>query len=198
MKLQVAPVAGYSLVSIHMEDYNPFKYIDFNQSYSPYFGLQLDLSAPRINEKFSLQLESGITKHYHYAYRHEAHYNSSDHLDVHLTTWFLQNTLTAKYTFPKGKIRPTAAAGILCSVLVGDSSYYSIENVSQDVVRTNEYSDLPVANLQWGWMLQLGMNYHLNWRVTPFMSFRYHRSSGLNYSVKTRIATLALVAGIYF
>ncbi|MDX2443918.1 MAG: hypothetical protein QNK30_08975 [Bacteroidales bacterium] len=197
-RLVVAPLAGIGFSSISFSKHQILTKIHFENNLAPFLGLQLNASAPRINERISLQLASSLSKDYYYGFHQEEFIYSVTILDAHLNTLFLKSSFALKYTFPNGKVRPTVTAGGLMNVLLWGSSGYVAEQVSGQVVSLSAYTDLPINNILWGGFIQLGLDYHLLKEREFFSNLGLDMGKGSSTEASTKLWSVSLSMGTYF
>ena len=213
VKLGIAPVLGYGSSSIRFPTYALLDHMEFESSISPYLGVQLNLNSPRLNEKLYLQLDAGIVRNYFYAFSNVEVESAVHYVDVHLNSLFMHYILAFKYKFPKGRVRPTIAAGGLASHMIKNEIRYIQESQSEGVVYAYETNSLPMAIMHWGGMLQAGLDFELSDDWTCFAQFRYQVGRGSNYEnqfdqpdqgidkpelLVSNLSSFSILIGIYF
>ena len=162
-------------------------------------GINLNFSSPRMGEKLFLQIQAMYTK-YHFF---DVSQSSSSTIERHIKSDALQVGLGFKYEYPKGKLRPTLAAGGAIIWLPGVSykeirSPYSSYAVDKDL-----NSELL------GFEIIPGIHYYLTNGRIVFVQAQYLQCSNDQVIKRTmypnvsdkrtnRIQSLGISAGIYF
>ncbi|MEN8156214.1 MAG: outer membrane beta-barrel protein [Bacteroidota bacterium] len=201
VRLTFAPVAGAGLSSLSFSESNLLgRPSAFKSSPSPFVGVQLQASLPRINEKFSVQLETGVARNNYATQTTTEEYWRIISYDASINANSWQSSLALKYTFPKGGFRPTIAAGGQSAFYFNQESGYTKTVDDNGTVTIEEEDYMPVATPQWGAMVQLGLDYHLLKNIVFFTNFRYQYSKGIDFDFQatTAIHSLSLVLGTYF
>ena len=198
LRARISPVFGMGYYKIGFELVPLFEDMAFDPSLSPELGMQLHLLAPRLNEKISVQFDFLLAKHYHYGYKEEVNGAQSIYYDAHLNTAFLNSGVGFKYTYPKGKVRPTLAFGGLASYLFWSNTGAVAESVLDNTVRTNTTQDLPLTHLLLGLMTELGADMHVRPNFILFAKLRLQRSYGIDNQSSTQLQSISALIGFYF
>lgn len=179
-------------------------------AFYPSVGFLLNATLPRMNEKLTFQASGEIGKSYYYGTGSIPQWIVSEELKLHLVT--MTSSVGVKYTYPKGKIRPTfALRGNAIWLLSKDDKRTVIFEDGADPSMTDLKSFMK-PNLLYGYSLKAGVDYHINSSVIPFLSLGYDDSVGqqtyalgppnspLSYTARARVSarTISLTAGIYF
>ena len=197
---RIAPVVGvnlstFRLVNPYVENYN------FDPSTNLTIGLNLNISLPRINEKFFLQMQAMYTKYYFFGtYNSSPNSISSASSDVHFRTNVLQTGLAVKYEYPKGKWRPTLATGV-SFIYLPDGTIEQITDTDYDGVIHSNTSKFSVStHFMTGFEVTPGIHYYVTPKRIIFMQLQYlrcYRREFVNFSAHMN-QSLGLLAGIYF
>ena len=201
MVLRIGPVIGYDLSTVifwRPKGYAGYWKYDFAPSSNFTVGMNINLSMPRLNEKISLQLQAMYTKNsFLYTYEFPGLL-----VEIDLRSKILQTGLAIKYEYPKGKWRPTLAAGLATIYLPDDKSLeektYSIINGEQ-VLYENKNEDFP-TKFMYGFGILPGVHYYIAKRQIIFLQLQYqqyYKRESVDYP-SNKIRSLGLSAGIYF
>jgi len=173
-------------------------------------GFLFNATLPRMNEKLTIQTSGVIGKSYFQGSGSIPFWISSEELKLNLVTF---NTSTGlKYSYPKGKIRPTIAlkGNAVWLLSKDDKRTVNFEN-GVDLTMTDITSFMK-SNILYGYTLRAGVDYHINSSLIPFLSLGYDDSAGmksctlwrldssLSYAARAKVVmkTISLNAGIYF
>lgn len=178
-----------------------FEVLNTDVSRYPTAGMLLNTSLPKANEKLSFQ----ISCEYGRAYFHNTGIPpfTADFEEIHLHTSILKTKGGFKYTWPKGKLRPTAMAGAHYLRMLINEAVRVEDKVTFNTIYSNKYVDSPHTEKLLGLNFDLGMDYHYNSSFIPFVTLSIEQSRGYgNFTivptVNTKINTLQVHAGIYF
>ena len=83
-----------------------------------------------------------------------------------------------QYKYPKGRIRPTAAAGVLLSFNLDQEFKHVNEQVSTSTVLTREYYETPLITENYGAFISLGADWNLVGKQHLGLDLRYHFFQG--------------------
>lgn len=194
----VAPVAGMSFSNIRFHSDEVLAPTAFEPSISPRLGVVLQFSAPRLNEKISILTEALISKDYFFGYRKEVLPFEVKYYDIHLNTTYWDQSLILRYTYPKGRFRPTLSLGGQMSFLLWSSSKYIQERVKDQIVLTYLDRDLPLGNAMMGLVAELGVDIRLTPKTTIFLNVRAQSGTALNNVLPTNVKSISVLSGIYF
>ena len=154
-------------------------------------GANLNFSMPRLNEKLYLQMQAMYTKYYFfYAYK-----DVQESTDVHIRSNTLKLGLSIKYEYPKGKWRPTLAAGagalLMSSGVIKEVTDHYDLNV--EIRPSTVIYDFPV---KFASSLEIipGIHYYLTPKRIIFLQAQYMQ----RYKDEFFIQSVGLSAGIYF
>lgn len=211
VKFILAPFFSVKSSSVSFDHSLMYEAIDFGRSNYATIGLLLNTSLPKSNRWLSFQtsVELGKNKFYGNAVNPT---NSLRFDEVYIQDVNLIGKAGFKYTYPRGKFRPT--------LLVGGNILYVIKRDgrrvedSRDIttITISEGKENVIAKSQYGLNLELGVDCHLSSALTPFISVGYSSSSGANKdlqqiravtdgpykSLNTSIKTFNINAGLYF
>lgn len=181
-----------------------FQDLNFDRTATPVLEILLNTTLPRASEKLSFQVSGEFSK----AYFH----GTGDYLpllafeEVHIHTFLLKGRAGIKYTWPKGKIRPSALVGANYTKLANIDARRRQEIIHDSSVTTAIVKDVPVASALAGFNFDMGIEYISNASWIPFLKLGYETGSGTykhdtHYDYTnpyTQINTIKLHAGIYF
>jgi hypothetical protein len=204
--LRIGPMVGADLTSMKLFKYEVFRELYFY--YSPNFtigfdpstnytvGINLNFSMPRINEKLSIQLQPKYSKYYFF----KTLESPEQATDIQIKSNVLQMGLALKYEYPKGKWRPTLAAGAAIIWLPDGSIEINIDKYFDDRVKhSREIFDFPTKNL-FGFEIIPGIHFYLTPKRIIFAQAHYlHIPKNLSVNIPvTQAHSFGLSAGIYF
>lgn len=181
---------------------NPlYQAIHFRMAAYPTIGLQLNTSMPKANEKLSFQVSGEFGKSYFYGTGINPANSAFEEINLH--AFLLKGKVGFKYTYPKGKIRPTLLIGGNIIKLMKTNGKRIEERLSYSTVYTSEWKDVPVSDMLLGYHVDLGIDYYHSATLVPFVKLGYESSVGnndfiLSQSTTTIINTINLNVGIYF
>lgn len=197
IKVKFGPFISVNSSSLKFK-YSPmYAAIHFDETAYPTIGLLLNASLPRLNEKLSFQASAEFGKSYFHGVGTSPYTSSFEEVHLHTSTLKVKGGL--KYTYPKGKIRPTLMIG--ANVLkIMNSNGRRVEEALRDlVIYTTEINDVPIPNILVGFNVDLGVDYHLSSSFIVFCNLGYDSSNGTNSEMFTSlINTVSFHAGIYF
>ena len=196
MALRIGPVVGAALSTLKLVDHDVEPYhLDPSANFT--VGINLNLSMPRINEKFFLQMQVMYTKYYFFG----AYENLRSATDVHIRSNVLQMGLAVKYEYPKGKWRPTLAIGAAAIWLPDGSIKKNTDNYFYDggIRSSTEKKDFP-TKFMYGFGMTPGVHYYLTKKRIIFIQMQYLQCYKREYNSFTAniIRSFGLSAGIYF
>jgi hypothetical protein len=197
-RVLIAPVIGIGYSTINIQQNSLLEAMNFESSWSPEMGVQFNFLAPRLNEKISILVEAIASKNYHYGYFEEEIGPQTNFYDAHINTSYISSSLGFKYTYPKGLVRPTVALGGQCNILIWSSTHYVEESVFNQTVITNTFPDLPLNELLWGGLAEIGADLHLGQKLIVFCNIRGMTGCGIDTQVLTNMVSLSAIIGIYF
>jgi len=178
-----------------------YEAIHFNPPVYPMIGFLLNTSLPKANDKLSFQVSGEFGKNYFYGTGFNPLNDAFE--EVHLHTSILKVKGGLKYTYPKGKIRPTLMLGGNVLWLLYKDGRRVEDSQSGSTVTITEHRDVFVADTALGYTAVFGVDYHLSPSLITFFNLGYESSTGSSrfmesQSASTVINTINLHAGIYF
>ena len=190
--LRIGPVAGVYFSTLKMIMDSSIGALEYtsNPTANLTVGVNLNIGMPRLNEKLFLQMQANYTK-YNFVYAYER--------TVKVSSNALQTGLTLKYEYPKGKLRPTLAAGgvgiLLPDKPVREFTYRYFYGVYPST-RTRDFW----SKFMSGFEITPGIHYYLADEQIVFIQMQYmqcYNNSYLN-ALASKIRIFGLSAGIYF
>jgi len=163
IKIQLAPVFGIAF-SEHTEGGLFSRFTNDPPTANLSYGGQVNIFAPILNEKLSLQLEVLYNKFDSYSiYR--------GYYETFISGSVLHRSAAAKYQHNKGKIRPSLALGVAHNLQNNLTIRELVHNIpDQPPV---EFFRIPASYGNWGGFVQIGVNYHLFEKIALFSQFKY-------------------------
>ena len=193
--LRVSPIVGVDLSILKMKNRDFEKY-NLNPSTNLMIGVNLNFLMTRANEKFFLQMQAMYTKYYFFC----AYESTRKVTDVHISSNVLQTGLAIKYEYPKGKWRPTFAAGAALILLPDGTIEEITDNIYQGIVRPSSVVKEFPTRFFYGFEVIPGIHYYLTPKLVIFMQVQYlqcfHREEVI--SSPNQLRSFGLLTGIYF
>jgi len=195
-KVRFAPVLKTGVANFHFD-----KGIFSNYTFDPevYFGVGFLMNTvfPGINEKLSFEAELDFNMYnFHGSYQVK---NGSimEYYDAYLDLKSLQPTISVKYTFPTGKVKPTVAVGGFADIFAGINQKVVTVKQHPDTVYTFEsYEETPLTPAVFGGFVQLGCNYEIP-NHTLFTNLKFCYSTNQDQGIKTIIQSVSFSVGIF-
>lgn len=195
LAMRIGPVVGVdiSMLKLIVEGVDKNK---FDHPTNLTAGVNLNLWAPRVNEKIFLQIRAMYAKNHFF----DAYESPQRSIFTHVRSNVLKMGFALKYEYPKGKLRPTLAAGF-AAIWMPDGSIEEITNthyISGDVISTDT-KDFPTKLLR-GIEISPGLQYHLPKSQIIFLQMQYihcTRREAVSYPVNV-LRSLGLSMGFYF
>lgn len=203
-KLQVVrvsfnPLVGYSWSNVAFEnDY--LESFDFTTSRSFIMGVDINITMPRANEKLSLLVGSHINKDYFYGTEREDNtLTYTDYYYCHLYRWKWANSLSLKYTYPKGRYRPIAFAGVQINSIVSEDGTLVKEHKSMLSVTTQEAKIETTFKATSGLLGGIGVEFPAIDNRRGFAYLSYSMGSATNeFGYSERNLSIAITTGLSF
>ena len=193
--LRIGPVIGADFSTLKLMDFKVEKY-HLDPSTNLTVGVNLNLSMPRINEKIFLQMQAMYTKYYFF----DAFESPQSQTDVHIRSNVLQMGFAIKYEYPKGKWRPTLAAGGAAIWMPDAAIKENTDRFYQVGIRpsTVEY-DFP-DRFMYGFEVISGIHYYLTPKRIIFIQVQYLQCDKWLFIrlPANMIRSFGLSTGIYF
>lgn len=194
-KVRFAPVIKIGVASFHF-DKGIFTNYDIDPDF--YFGAGMIMSTvfPGLNEKISFEVEVDVNQYNFHGSYEEQNASIKETYDLYLDLFSVQPAISAKYTFPTGKIKPNVAVGAYADIFAGINEKIVTEKQHQDTVYTYESYETPITPMVFGGFLQLGCNYELSER-TFFTNLRLCYSTNQDQGIKSIIQSVNLNVGMF-
>ena len=194
-KVRFAPVVKTGVAGFHFD-----KGIFANYDIAPdfYFGAGMIMSTvfPGINEKISFEFEVDVNQYNFHGSYEEQNASIKETYNLYLDLFSVQPTISAKYTFPTGNVKPTVGVGVYADIFAGINEKIVTEKQHQDTVYTYESYETPITPMVFGGFLQFGCNYELSER-TFFTNLRLCYSTKQDQGIKSIIRSVNLNIGMY-
>ena len=195
--LRFAPVVGVDISTIKLMNAFTEKY-RFNPSSNLTVGVNLNISIPQIDEKIFLQIQALYTKYYFF----DTYEIPQSWTDIHILSNVLQIGFSFKYEYPKGKLRPTFAAGP-AGIYLSDATIEidkDIYGYSLNEVRAAyEVRNFP-TKFMYGFEIIPGVHYYLNKERILFIQLQYMKCFSREFpnAPNNTIQSFGISTGIYF
>lgn len=172
---------GLNISKLNFDSYPGFDHLggDFEVSKSPMIGVSLDISSPRLSERFSFQgdLLYLASKYYKYTL-----YKSSSSIQRNYVTkelLQLKIPVSLRYSFPKREYTPYVNVGFSSTIHLSSNSKWVQETESYGVVKTKENDALAIRNKQFGLWGGCGVVKSMNNKFNAFIELRYEHTDGI-------------------
>lgn len=194
VKFQISPIIGYGITTMNISDgfYSKFEY---DSSSSPTFGVHLNTTLPRTNDKISFEAEV--------VFKSESFYGIyNQYYELYVNSNKIQPSVGIKYNFPKGKIRPTIAAGGFGAYLLNTNTKTIVTVNNVETVKENDVY-VPLIHSYYGLYIQLGCNYHIFKNREAFTNLKIMHGAGIydsvqeNMNIKNTFNSIYLNIGFY-
>ena len=186
-----------------------YENISFQTAAYPSIGIHMKTNLPGASEKMNFLLSAEVGK---VTFNGSGTYSGNTYLEkVNIQPIAVKEKALFKYTFPNGKIRPTVGVGGHLTQFLNSDSKRVQEVTSLDQRYTQRYTDNVLAVLNYGYNLELGLDYHISSSLLSFINIGYSSSTGPNLTYEARlyksnweiplgnlIKTVSITTGIYF
>ncbi len=205
VKLKFASYISLNRSTLDLLHAKNYEAIRFDAAYHPSIALQLNFDLPRASEKLSLQVAGILSKSDFHGVSAGLPDWISEEAEIHVTT--LQWQAGIRYTYPKGKIRPTVVVGGDILGLLSDNQKRTENMLVNGEPTTYIYNEGIMAKRLLGFNIDLGIDYHVSSSFVPFFNIGYCRLSGNNTfnsiennttPVMSVLQTFYFSAGLYF
>jgi len=175
-----------------------FSKTNYSTDYFIPLGLTFSTSLPQLSEKISFLLTTQFSKHYYYGFIETKYYSGTDnnYIHVHLLKPGLIGSF--KYTFPKGKIRPSVALGGGHSFVFNSKSKRIQEAIWGTSIKTTEIKDIPIPPGLTIFTGSLGVDFKLFNNNPFFFNANYSLELGRLNKTETSIQEVGFKLGTYF
>jgi hypothetical protein len=171
MKFQFAPMVGFTTSKLDFDQgfYSGFAY---DQDLNFAVGVQINIVLPRVNDGFSVQMDLVYSgNNFVGLYK--------DYYELLIDSKLIQSSFAVKYTFPSGKIRPSAGIGVVANFLLNTDIRAYVSNIPGSPPQEQDIeSEVHMSSNLSGGVLQLGCNYRILKNRELFSNFRYMMTSG--------------------
>lgn len=172
-KFEFAPYIGIQHLDCALESRTNEIYLH-STAISPLLGVQVNLMIPQVSKSFGLLFDVAVAKT-----KIEAEQKLS-YQDFYYErkTANLYTGLSLKYTYYKGKIRPSVHAGVIANTFLNPTSQYRID-VSSEIDEDWSYSRKNVlqATATFGYTFGCGAEYRFGKKGAVFFRLEYARLS---------------------
>jgi len=157
---------------------------NYEKSLYPSFGVLADLRIPHLNEKISLQVNTEISKNYFRSIEINRPNSNFKTLEIESSPIDLFGGL--KYSYPKGKIRPTFYFGGGLTYLAGLKTSNRLEIINGSTVRTYLSGQSDLRKKMPGIVGSIGFDY--------FKKLKRYAHIKLNYKINPKNSSNGLVS----
>ena len=210
VKVLVGPFVSANKSFMNYENSILYEAFDFKSWIYPSAGLVINTSFPRLMRILSFQVSGEVGRSHFYANAYNP-YSSKIFEEVNLHMLTFKSKAGFKFTYPKGKFRPSLMIGAsMVNTLNKDCR--RLEDSFQDpVIFINVGKENVSANNIYGYAFDLGFDYHHSSKFISFFSIGSTIDTGGNYGPETYLfkydsdrslitnnITLNINAGFYF
>lgn len=189
---------GYATSGFRFTGHHLFGEIEFPRSLDPVFGLNLSLSSPRLNERFSLLVRTEYTGNEFYQYEQTIGPTGAlYHEDIFFSFTTIRLISGLQYRYPSDRLMPVFGAGIVYNFFREYDFQTIITPEVDGVLRDPDYGPSLVANHSPGIFAQLGMDINLIGRHHLYLHVRFHTVPSL-LDEKNQYNSLAVSLGYHF
>lgn len=165
-------IAGSKISSI---DFEHFKYAFSHDIESNIFlGIELTVSLNSVSEKISLQFESLYNKNKFNSKYSLDTYIGSEYYSSYVDYSSIFNSLSIKYTYPKGKVRPILYLGGALDYILANESEILVENqYNERITESDDILFYPGKSAYAGIIVGTGMDFCISDKIIPFFRIDY-------------------------
>lgn len=201
IKLRAGAFASLNGSMLAFKEHPTYQNMDFNKAVYPTAGLLLNTSLPRISEKLSIELSGEYGQAYFYGT--DIHPAKTDFEEVHLHLDMIKAKAGIKYTYPKGKLRPTVLVGGNLIKPIKPDGRRIVNDLVESTVDTYILRDVPFPSSLLGASMALGIDYQPRSSWTSYVKLGYDYSVGYmgvisTWTPSSILKTINLHAGINF
>ncbi len=196
MQIKIAPLAGMSTSFLSFEE-RQFSHFNFNQNFAPLIGLVFNITMPRFNEKLSIELESNISYPKYFGSYIENTQYVNDYYQAQINIYNLQNSASLKYTFPRGKIKPTFAVGYSSNIFLSKDQCIIKESKLDNKIYTFISDSTPLDSSVFGFHIQFGCNYVLLKKHNAFTNLKLIYLAKNNTGIVSYLPSANITFGMY-
>lgn len=198
-KVRITPFADMSMTYLKISNYHSLDGFEFDPSIKPGFGLGLEVTMPRLNEKLSVCLSGQFKEDYFYGNQEKITPYHTERSYVHLYTQNIYTKIGLKYTYPTGRIRPEVIAGLYHYYLLNRDIEGSKDYVYRGVVTSNTVEVEHFGINHGGLYIGAGVTGKLFYNIDAFANV--YSQYGRNFSVdkiftKVEMTTFGLSIGL--
>lgn len=205
VKIKFAPFVSISDATLRFNNTYSFITIPNKIGNSPTIGFLMNTTFPRINEQLSLQISAEYGQNKFYDNTISPANQGAEDISINITS--VKGKGGLKYTYPKGKIRPTLMVG--GNILWMTKKDGSIIDHAVNPLYALQYHDYMIADSPMvGYSIDFGIDYHISKSIIPFINIGLDRSRNSQVinavsiyaqnNFTTIINSYHLTAGIYF
>jgi hypothetical protein len=196
LRARLSVNAGFSTTELKFNDGGDFSLFRMDRSYSPVVGIAIHLIFPRVNERYTVQINSDFSRGDYYGYSQQTN-SVITYCDLNIHSSLITNSLLFKYTYPKGKIQPYIGIGpALMLVLACDARIYQETELFSNI-ECSDTDVFPFESSPVGGVVELGTNAQLTKKIGLQTGFRYSYLIGTTV-LGPQFQTLSFVANFKF
>lgn len=197
VELKFAPYIAINYSKLKIEEKPQSSNFEFDPIIQPAIGITIEAFFPRIRDKISLLISTEYAKQYYYGFV-EINVPNKRYKDLHLNFSEQSLLLSTKYTYPKGKFRPTIAFGGGLSLILNKKVKEITEAPQANVIYTYESNDLPFPDLLFVLEGAIGCEYKFNNDRRLFLSLNFTKKQSKSDKLDLGNKIMKTVIGFKF
>jgi hypothetical protein len=176
----------------------------FKKSLTPYFGIGIDVNAPKISDKLSLAIEAGyVEKVYHGFVQQAVSKSTTNRYDLSIDISFVKIPLALRYNFLREAATPYVKVGIVNYFALKDAEMKALkEQQVYNEVFTEYTTTKPNTKNQKGYWVGIGYSQIVYSRVKAFVELRYEKTDGFlgEHLINSKVTTtnVSVMVGLRF
>jgi hypothetical protein len=176
---------GVQMSSIRFtSEYSSYSHLTrspFDRSITPAFGVFVNTTIPKVNEKLSIHTELLYQTHYYTAFNEHQSFGQTVRNDVSFQMHSLKLPVMVRYTYPKGRVRPYLNIGVAPSMgrVQQNQLITESEGIRTGVVEAKVGEALLIRRSQIGFTGGIGLAGPLWGRHWVFGEIRMERGNGI-------------------
>lgn len=147
----------------------------FNTTLQPTFGVQLNVSSPKLDEKFSLSVEAWYVRHQFEGYSEYTYFGATNRHNLYVDVTSLKFPMLLTYHYPVGLTTAYARLGLIPNYQLEVKSRNIHEQQYENVVKTNLIQKEQYDQLSAGIGAGVGLNRRIHQRQSIFLEARFEQ-----------------------
>lgn len=197
LRAKLSPVTGFSVWKLNLSP-GDYPVTEYSGSAAIEGGIMLNLNSPALNEKLSLDFGLAFTKVNYHGTNEYMEGIWPTYSESFLSQTIFEPSFGLRYTYPKGKLRPTIATGTLLDINLATDTQLIVETEKSDKVDTQESNNSPFTTSSFGWYVRMGCDFNLSKNKIPFFVYAsYSQSKAKNTYHNISLSKVGIKLGIY-